>query len=267
MRKLFLSWQNYSTCEDCAHHLKRDVFYTIIFSMLGYFIHPYLDTFPVVWWMWNIGYIGFMTDHFFMLCQSPKSPPFTLSMFIALRIGAKEFYEKTKNAVENNNRLYHFHREGLADEKRANEEEEKQALKTQDVEPVQKKLTKKEELENSLLEFTEKLKKWEQMFDDWSSAKAKEMAHLVAEETNAEKQKSAFCRQMERIKEEIAALELESKVLAKKIIESESNRNKLTKKRLKLEARTDERLQEHEIEKAKLLDAIEKIKSKLEVQD
>ena len=60
------------------------------------------------------------------------------------------------------------------------------------------------------------------------------MVKLVAEETKAEER--------ERIREEIARLELEGKELAKKIVESERNRNKLAKKRHKIETRTDDSL-------------------------
>ena len=188
---------------------------------------------------------------------------------------------------DSDNKLYHYHggadslpeiKKRAIDKKHKRKEEthetkeenkQKYALETvDDKQDLKKKITKKEGLEESLLEYTEKLKKWEEIFDDWSSSKAKEMAKLVAEETNAEEEKAAFCRQREKIKEDIARLELESKELAKKIIKADNNKNKLVKKRKKFEDRTEEKLYEHKIEKAKLQDSIQKTKFQLtRVQD
>ena len=172
------------------------------------------------------------------------------------------------------NILYHVHGNGdsLAETKKrarnkqnqrkeetlANPKENKQeeGLET----PAKKQLTKKGELEKSFGDYTEELKKREEMFDDWMSSKAKDLAKLEAEVTNAEEQKSAFCRQRERIRKQIARLELDSTELAKRIIENDNTKNKLVIKRKNFEDRTDEKLYEHKIEKAKLQDAIQKTK-------
>ena len=276
MRKLLIEWENRATCEKCDFFLMLDVAQTILYWSVGYFVYPYL-TYPELWWLWSIFYITWMVDHVFMLCF-PNDPPWlTFRIFIAF----KRFSEGELRAARRlynmrmemcNTYYHHFHGEHLLEiVKKAKEEldeQEKLAIRThpdrQDVAPVlEKKLTKKEELQTTLGECSETLNKWEEMFDHWSSYKAKEMADLVSEETNAEEQKDGFCRQRERIKEEVARLELEGKELAKNIVGSETNRNKLVKKRHKFESRTDERLYELKVKKAKLLDAIQKIRFEL----
>ena len=114
---------------------------------------------------------------------------------------------------------------------------EKQSARVheEDEPPVIRKLTQKEQLQISLGEHTEMLNNLQETFEDLSTYKAKEMVNLVSEETNAEEQKSAFCSQRERIREDIARLELERKELAKHIEESEIKRNTLANKRHKYE--------------------------------
>ena len=164
-----------------------------------------------------------------MLCF-PNDPPWlTFRIFSAF----KRFSEGELRAARRlynmrmemcNAYYYHFHGEHLLEiVKKAKEEldeQEKLAIRThpdkQDVAPVlEKKLTKKEELQTTLGECSKTLNKWKEMFDNWSSSKAKEMADLVSEETTTEEQKDGFCRQRERIKEEVARLVLEGKELAK----------------------------------------------------
>ena len=218
-----------------------------------------------------------------MLCY-PRSPPLPVWLYITWKLFSEgstrasvEFY-KWKQRQENDpidSKLYHNHGDSLAEisqrakDKRNKKKEEKYKIEKSAEEmhldeqvdqPFENRLTKKEELVKSLGKQTEKLKIWEAKFDDWSSTKAKEMAKLVSEETNAEVQKNELCRQRERVRESIARLELENKELAKKIIETDHRKNKLVKKRHKYEDRTDEKLYEYKIEKAKLQDGIQKIK-------
>eukprot|EP00092_Neocalanus_flemingeri_P032984 GFUD01035868.1.p1 GENE.GFUD01035868.1~~GFUD01035868.1.p1 ORF type:complete len:380 (+),score=110.30 GFUD01035868.1:38-1177(+) len=270
MRQLLISWKNYDTCENCAFQLKKDVENTLSSIVVGYLTYLYLDPLnPGLWWWWISIYTFCTVDHFYMLC-CPQSPPLSL-LWEWAREGNTEGESATKFQEWKKKigaKYYHIHGESLEEAEDEKEKLDKQTLETgedkQDSIGKQKKLTKKEEkLKKSLGEQKEKLKKWEQTFEDWSSSKANEMAKRVSEETNAEEQNSTFCRERERVREEIARLELESKDLATKIVESETNRIKLVKKRHKLEARTDARLYEQKIEKTKYIDAIQKIKLEL----
>ena len=288
MRKLLICFQNFSTCENCAKHWKRDIITTFGNIAFGYGIYPYLVPYPVLWWIFNIFYIYSMADHFWMLWML-WMPPLPIFMSIIWKFftcgenSANLMLHQWMELSEKENFLGHcdHHGEGWFIKRRKemiekrkeerfemhNEKKKKIILETQkdekNVALIQKKLSKEEELKKSLSEKTEKMKKLDEMFDDLSSSKAKEMAKLVSEETNAEENMSAFCRKRKTIREELARLELESKVVAKNIVESETNRSKLAKKRHKVEARTEESLYEKKIDKAKLLDAIQKIRFEL----
>ena len=125
---------------------------------------------------------------------------------------------------------------------------------------TKKELKRKDVLESSLNELTEKVEKWEEMFEDWSSSKTREMAKFTSEETNIKEKIVLFCQQRQKIREDMVKHEFESKELAKKIVESETSRTKLVKKRQRIEARMQERLYELKTEKTKLLEAIQRIK-------
>ena len=117
----------------------------------------------------------------------------------------------------------------------------------------------REELKQSLVEESQKLKQWEESFDKWSSSKAKEMAKLVSEESKASVQMTSYSRQRERLREEIARLEIEQESLAKKIVELEREKNKLTNKRHMIETQTEKQIFLQPTEKAKIQDKIQKI--------
>ena len=93
--------------------------------------------------------------------------------------------------------------------------------------------------------------------------KAKDLAKIVSEETAVETQQAELCRQRESNREEIARLELEQKELARHLIDTDSMKRKLGKKRKKSEDLIEEKLYEHKIEKAKILDSIQKMKFEL----
>ena len=123
MRKLLVSWQNYSTCEDCAAHLKRDVWNTISYILARLFIYPSLDPYPVCWWLWIFLYLYAVADHLFMLCY-PRSPPLPVWLYITWKLFSEgstrasvEFY-KWKQRQENDpidSKLYHNHGDSLAE--------------------------------------------------------------------------------------------------------------------------------------------------------
>ena len=94
MSKLIKGWKNYSTCEDCAFHLKRDVMNIILYGMLGYFVYPYLDPYPVWWWLWNFIYGYLMVVYLFMLNNTTLSMFITRIMYTIGEVeGARMFYE------------------------------------------------------------------------------------------------------------------------------------------------------------------------------
>ena len=139
----------------------------------------------------------------------------------------------------------------------------KSALKVKEQELPQPIGDKKNVLESSLKDLSMKMKKWEEKFEECSSSKSKEMVKFTSEETKFKEQIAFYCRQRQRIREEMVKHESDSKDLAKKIFESEANRTKLMKKRLKIESRTEEKLHELQAEKSRLLAAIEQIKDEM----
>ena len=130
-------------------------------------------------------------------------------------------------------------------------------------EQVPDSLTEKERLIESLSEETKKLNICKSKYDDWSSMKAKDLAKIVSEETAVETQQAKLCRHRENNREEIARLELEQKELARHLIDTDSVKRKLGKKKKKSEELIEEKLYEHNIEKAKILDSIQKIQFEL----
>ena len=114
MAKLLVGWKNYSTCEDCAYHLKRDVNNSISYTMAGICMYPYLTPYPLYWWLWHIWYIYCMADHLYMLCY-PRSPPLLLFLtiyWISLAQGpaaANTIFITWKKDAENDK---HFHAHG-----------------------------------------------------------------------------------------------------------------------------------------------------------
>ena len=85
----------------------------------------------------------------------------------------------------------------------------------------------------------------------------------MSEETAVEYQQQELSRQRESVRKEIARLELEQKMLVKKIIDTDSRRKKLVKKRKRFDDQAYEKIYEHKIEKAKLQDSIQKLQFEL----
>ena len=254
----------YSRFGDCARQFQLNVVKTSVFQVAGHFLYPYVKTYPMVWWTFHVIYMLLMEDNFYIVIH-PRSPGLAVIFLLMLRMFTLD--ERILRWLSGDYNV-------TAMFKRRNESKEKEnenkvlILENKVLVLVNKIMKRKEELQQSLLEQSQKLKKWEDIFEEWSSLKAREMSKLVTEETNVEEKMSSYSRQRERVREEIARLETESKDLAKRIVESETNKNKLAKKRHKLEAHTDERLYEQKIEKAKILDNIQKIEFVLnKIQD
>ena len=93
-----------------------------------------------------------------------------------------------------------------------------------------KTITKKEELQQALLKQAERLKMWQKTFDNWNILQAKEINDICSEIDRAKDETSTFSQQRVIMREEIARLEMASKDLTKKIIESGQLENKLEKK-------------------------------------
>ena len=266
MAKLVLGWKNFNTCEDCAYHLNRDVINTIFYILAGISVNPFLSPYTFYWWLWNIWFIYCTSAHLHMLCF-PLSLPLLLSIImygISLSEGEVTanafFYDWKKNYEHDPN--YHSHGESLLDIERTVKDERNKGNAKKD-ETAQYKTIEKERILNSLREETKKLNISESKFDDWSSTTAKDLAKIVSEGTAAEAQKVELCRQSESNVEEIARFELEQKELARKLIDTDSMKRKLGKKRKMCEKQMDEKLYELNIEKAKILVAIQKIKFEL----
>ena len=85
----------------------------------------------------------------------------------------------------------------------------------------------------------------------------------MSEEIAVETQQAELCRQREKNREEIARLELDQKELARHLIDTDGMKRKLGKKRKKSEDLIEEKLYAHKIEKAKILDSIQKIQFEL----
>ena len=239
---LIWSWWNYLGLEVCSWQFARDCVNTTIFELAAHYhlyAYPYLEPHSEGWWILHILYVFLMEDHFYIKIH-PQSPWLPVVLVFMWRV-YNGFKETENKETKRDERLLM---------------QNKMPLKNA---PDNKKMTRKEELQQSLVEQSEKLKKCEEIFEDWSSSKAKEMVKLMSEETNIGDQMSSYCRQRDRVREEIARLEMESKDLAKRIVETETKKNKLAKTRHKAEAHTDERLYEQKIEKAKILDTIQKI--------
>ena len=122
---------------------------------------------------------------------------------------------------------------------------------------------KRKGLKQSHIEESQKLKQWEDLFEKWSSIKAKEMANLVSEEARVEAEMNSCSTQMVRVMEEIARLKIQHEDLARKKVELESKRNKLTDQRHKIETQADESLFQQKAEKANILNKIKNIKIEL----
>ena len=69
----------------------------------------------------------------------------------------------------------------------------------------------------------------ESKFASCSSTKAKDLVKVVSEAEQAE-----LCRQRERIREEIAMLQIKQNKLAEKVIDNDNRKRKLIKKRIRL---------------------------------
>ena len=132
MRKVFINLLNYSTCEDCAFHLVRDVLVFILIYVLGYFTYPAPGPaiyffYRVLWFLWNSFYIYLVVHHVFMICY-PNSPP--IMMQLAWRLRGRTFIRQLywtmkKTVKEDQGDLYHFHGESVEEVlKRAEKGEE-----------------------------------------------------------------------------------------------------------------------------------------------
>ena len=235
---------------------------------MGISIYKYVAPYTTIWWVLAIGYLYALADHMYMLCypRSPPLPVFLTIYWIAISEGPTQagamFYKWKK--MNDNDREFHTHGNSLVEiaqrarDKRTGEKEEKTIH-----EQVQSRFTEKDELKRSLSDKSEELNICESKFDDWNSAKAKDLSKLVSEETAVEYQQQELSRQRESVRKEIARLELEQKMLVKKIIDTDSRRKKLVKKRKRFEDQADEKIYEHKIEKAKLQDSIQKLQFEL----
>ena len=66
MAKLLVSWKNYSSCADCAYHLKRDLYTSFGYIIMGISINKYVAPYTTIWWVLAIGYLYALADHMYI---------------------------------------------------------------------------------------------------------------------------------------------------------------------------------------------------------
>ena len=173
MAKLLVGWNNYSTCDDCAYHLNRDVTNTIFYILAGISVYPFLSQYTFYWWVWNICLIYCMSSHVHMLCFPPLLL-FVMTYLISNLKGpntANAFFYMWKKEHENDP---HFHAHGNSleePEQRARDKRNKRKEKKTLDENKLNLLTEKEELLKSLSEETIKRNICDSRFSDWQSSK------------------------------------------------------------------------------------------------
>ena len=162
MAKLLVSWKNYSSCADCAYHLKRDLYTSFGYIIMGISINKYVAPYTTIWWVLAIGYLYTLADHMYMLCypRSPPLPVFLTIYWIAISEGPTQagamFYKWKK--MNDNDREFHTHGNSLVEiaqrarDKRTGEKEENTIH-----EQAQNRLTEKDKLKKSLSDKSEEL--------------------------------------------------------------------------------------------------------------
>ena len=119
MAKLLVSWKNYSSCADCAYHLKRDLYTSFGYIIMGISIYKYVAPYTTIWWVLAIGYLYALADHMYMLCypRSPPLPVFLTIYWIAISEGPTQagamFYKWKK--MNDNDREFHTHGNSLVE--------------------------------------------------------------------------------------------------------------------------------------------------------